>query len=140
MEAYAGLFASAFLSATLLPAQSEAVFAALHLNGFGLLPLIAVASVANSLGATANWWLGGRIDRYRGRGLFPVREAALSKASGWYRRYGRWSLLASWVPLIGDPPTVALDLLREPFWRFLAIVALAKTGCYLALAGVLASQ
>lgn len=39
----------------------------------------------------------------------------------------------SWVPIIGDPLTVIAGVMREPIWRFLGIVTLAKTGRYLAL-------
>jgi membrane protein YqaA with SNARE-associated domain len=63
-----------------------------------------------------------------------VSPAALDKAQGWYRRYGRWSLLLSWAPVIGDPLTVAAGFLREPLWSFLILVSLAKTGRYLVLA------
>ncbi len=59
---------------------------------------------------------------------------SLDKAQGWYRRYGRWSLLMSWAPVIGDPLTVAAGLLREPFWSFLVLVAIAKTARYVLLA------
>ncbi|RUV68787.1 DedA family protein, partial [Mesorhizobium sp. M5C.F.Cr.IN.023.01.1.1] len=52
-----------------------------------------------------------------------------------YRRYGRWSLLLSWMPIIGDPLTVVAGVLREPLWSFVAIVALAKISRYLAVAG-----
>ncbi|WP_367166004.1 YqaA family protein, partial [Mesorhizobium sp.] len=60
---------------------------------------------------------------------------ALDRATGWYRRYGRWSLLLSWMPIIGDPLTVVAGVLREPLWSFVAIVALAKISRYLAVAG-----
>lgn len=54
-------------------------------------------------------------------------------ATAWYRRYGRWSLLLSWVPVIGDPITVVVRMLRESLAVFLVLVAIAKTGRYLAL-------
>lgn len=57
-------------------------------------------------------------------------------AQHWYRRYGRWSLLLSWVPIIGDPLTIAAGVLREPFPVFLLLVATAKIGRYLVLAGI----
>ena len=57
----------------------------------------------------------------------------LEQARQFYRRYGRWSLLLSWVPVIGDPLTVVAGVMREPWWSFLAIVTLAKAGRYLAL-------
>jgi membrane protein YqaA with SNARE-associated domain len=133
--AYAGLFAAAFTSATLLPGHSEVALVGLLLTGKFPLPLlIAVASAGNILGSCLNWWLGGLVERFRDRNWFPVSPQSLDKAQGWYRRYGRWSLLMSWVPVIGDPLTVAAGFLREPFWSFLVLVAIAKTVRYVLLA------
>jgi membrane protein YqaA with SNARE-associated domain len=63
-----------------------------------------------------------------------VGPAQLDRATGWYHRWGRWSLLFSWAPIVGDALTVAAGVLREPFWSFLLLVAIAKTGRYLVLA------
>ena len=52
----------------------------------------------------------------------------------WYGRYGRWSLLLSWLPVIGDPLTLVAGIMREPLWRFMLIVTLAKTLRYTVLA------
>jgi membrane protein YqaA with SNARE-associated domain len=135
LAAYAGLFAVAFVAATILPAHSEVALVGLLLTGkFSPLLLIAVASAGNILGSCANWLLGGFAERFRDRKWFPVSPAALDKAQGWYRRYGRWSLLLSWAPFIGDPLTVAAGFLREPFWSFLILVTIAKTVRYVVLA------
>jgi membrane protein YqaA with SNARE-associated domain len=64
------------------------------------------------------------------RSWFPVSAGSLERAQGWYRRYGVWSLLASWVPIIGDPLTVAAGVMRTPIVIFLPLVALAKTARY----------
>lgn len=135
LAAYAGLFAAAFISATILPGHSEVALVGLLLTGkFPLLSLIAVASAGNILGSCLNWLLGGLFELFRDRKWFPVSPQSLDKAQGWYRRYGRWSLLMSWVPVIGDPLTVAAGFLREPFWSFLVLVAIAKTARYVLLA------
>lgn len=136
--AYLGLFASAFLAATLFPAQSEAVLAALLLSqSHPTWLLIAVASVGNVLGSTLNWFIGRGIERFRDRRWFPASERSLDRAQHWYRRFGKWSLLASWVPLIGDPITVVAGILREPLATFLVLVTIAKVGRYIVLAAVL---
>jgi len=133
--AYAGLFASALLAATILPMQSEAVFGALLASGaYSVAVLIAVASVGNILGAVINWFLGRGIERFRDRAWFPVKPPALDRAAAWYHRYGRWSLLASWVPIIGDPLTVIAGVLREPLWSFALLVGIAKVTRYVVLA------
>ncbi|MGG5811520.1 YqaA family protein [Falsiroseomonas sp. CW058] len=130
-----GLFLAAFGAASILPMQSEPVLVALLLLGdHPPWLLVLVASIGNTLGSCLNWALGRAVERLRGRRWFPVKPDALLRAEGWYRRFGRWSLLLSWAPLVGDPLTVVAGVLREPFWTFLLLVAVAKTGRYLALA------
>ena len=136
----AGMFAAAFGAATILPFQSEIVFAGLQLRGAVPLPtLIGVASLGNILGSVLNYLLGLSIERFRGHRWFRVTDAQLDRAQDWYRRWGVWSLLLSWAPL-GDAITVAAGLLRTPFWLFLALVAIAKTGRYAVLAAVTAGM
>ena len=134
---FSGLFAAAFLAATIVPGTSEAGLAALVLaGGHPLWALVAVASVGNTLGSAVNWWLGRGVDRLAHRRWFPVSMKRLDQASGWYRRYGRWSLLLSWAPVIGDPLTLAAGVMREPLASFIALVALAKTARYVAVAAL----
>lgn len=135
LAAYAGLFAVAFVAATILPAQSEAALVALLVAGAqDPVALVAVASLGNTLGAVVNWALGRGVSRFSGRRWFPVTPAQLDRATGWYRRWGRWSLLLSWAPVGGDALTVAAGVLREPLWSFVLLVGLAKTARYVVLA------
>lgn len=138
---YGGLFAIAFAAATILPAQSEAALAGfLAMGSFSPAMLVLVASLGNVLGSVVNWGLGRGIERFRDRPWFPLRPATLNRATNWYRRYGRWSLLLSWMPIIGDPLTAVAGVLREPLWSFVAIVAVAKTSRYLVVAGAVLGQ
>lgn len=131
------MFGSALLAATIVPAQSEAVLVAFLLLGEqSATLLLLVASVGNVLGSIINYALGSYVQSFSDRRWFPVSKSALEKASVRYHRYGRWSLLLSWVPIIGDPLTVVAGVLREPFWSFFALVSLAKVGRYLVLAAV----
>jgi membrane protein YqaA with SNARE-associated domain len=136
LAAYAGLFLAAFVAATILPMQSEAALVGLLLADYRPGPLIAVASAGNVLGSVANWLLGRWIEHFRGRPWFPASQEALERAQRWYHRYGRWSLLLSWAPIVGDPLTVIAGVMREPFPMFLLLVAIAKVGRYLALAAI----
>ncbi|MBN9528261.1 MAG: DedA family protein [Alphaproteobacteria bacterium] len=130
-----GLLLVSFLAATLLPLQSEAALVgAIALDTLPIALLVAVASLGNVLGSIVNWLLGRYVDRFRERRWFPVGPAMLERARRWYGRYGRWSLLASWLPVIGDPLTLVAGVMREPLGRFVLIVAMAKTLRYIFVA------
>ena len=135
LSTYLGLFLSALAAASLLPLQSEALLVALLLAGQQpVVWLIAVASLGNVLGSLLNWWLGRSLERFRHARWFPVSERRLLQAQRGYARYGRWSLLLSWMPVIGDPLTLVAGVMRERLWVFLALVSLAKTARYAVLA------
>jgi membrane protein YqaA with SNARE-associated domain len=95
--------------------------------------LVAIATLGNVLGSCVNWLLGSYIERWRTKPWFPFNADQLSRAQRQYHRYGYWSLLLSWLPIIGDPLTLIAGIMREPFWRFVLIVSLAKLGRYLLL-------
>ena len=129
---YLSLFIAAFLAATIIPAQSEAGLSALIVaSKNSVILLVVVAAIGNIIGAVVNWYLGRWIDRFSNRRWFPIRPEKLTRATLWYRKYGRWSLLLSWVPFIGDPITVAAGVLREPVLSFVLIVGFAKTTRYI---------
>lgn len=137
LTSYVGLFLAAFGAATVLPMQSEAVLVGMLLSDqYVVSTLLAVATFGNVLGSALNWLLGRSVERFRHKSWFPVSESKLEKAQQSYLRYGRWSLLLSWVPIIGDPLTVVAGVMREPLWSFLLIVTLAKGVRYLVLTAV----
>ncbi|HEX8168607.1 MAG TPA: YqaA family protein [Beijerinckiaceae bacterium] len=134
---YAGLFLASFLFATVFPFQSEVVlFGMLLTHHYTTWLLILVASLGNVLGSCANWLMGRLLARFEDRPWFPVKRDTVAKAEGWYRRYGHWSLLLSWAPVIGDPLTIVAGVLREPFPVFLALVAVAKIARYVAVSAI----
>ncbi|WP_334187080.1 YqaA family protein [Noviherbaspirillum sp.] len=136
-SAYGVLLSAAIAAATIVPAQSEAVLVGLLLAGKqSPWSLVLVASIGNIAGSCLNWLLGRYVERFRHRRWFPVKEKTLESAQAWYRRYGKWSLLLSWVPIIGDPITVAAGILREPFVVFLILVTIGKTSRYVVLAAI----
>lgn len=140
MFSYLAIFGSAFLSATLLPAQSEALLGALLVSGEkSALLLIAVATLGNTLGAALNWLMGLYLHRFKDARWFPFKESQIRRAEAWYRRWGKWSLLLSWMPVVGDPITLVAGILREPFRSFFAITFLAKLLRYLAVAAIVTS-
>lgn len=132
MLSFVVLFISAFGAATLLPLQSEAVLVGLLVKSFHpAWMLIAVASLGNILGSCVNWYLGLKIEQFKNKKWFPVSEKNMTKAEAIYQKYGYWSLLLSWVPIIGDPITLIAGLLKENFARFLLMVSIAKIGRYI---------
>ncbi|ENA27061.1 hypothetical protein HMPREF1487_09540 [Pseudomonas sp. HPB0071] len=134
LTSYLGLFLAAFAAATLLPMQSEAALAAMLVSELYLpMALVAVATAGNVLGSVVNWFLGRGVEHFKHKRWFPVSESKLEKAQDFYQRYGYWSLLLSWVPIIGDPITLVAGVMREPLWRFTLLVTLAKGGRYLLL-------
>lgn len=129
---YAGLFAAAFVAATLVPAQSELLLGAmLASERYDAFALLLVATAGNVFGSLVNWLLGHSFAHYRDRRWFPASPAALARAEGWFARFGPAVLLLSWLPVIGDPLTVVAGILRMRLAPFMLIVTLAKGARYL---------
>jgi membrane protein YqaA with SNARE-associated domain len=125
-----GLFLAAFVASTLFPASSETVLAGLVVSGtYDPWLLIATASAGNILGASVNWALG----RWAAETRWVQKNARLARASLWFQRYGPWSLLLSWLPVFGDPLTLAAGLARLRLPLFLLPVTIGKVGRYLAV-------
>ena len=104
----------------------------LHLSLTHFWLILLVASVGNVLGSVLNYGLGRGLVAFRLLERFRIPEAALARAEAWFRRWGVWSLLLSWLPL-GDVLTVVAGTLRTPAWLFVLLVTIAKTGRYLVL-------
>jgi membrane protein YqaA with SNARE-associated domain len=120
-----GLAASAFLSATLLPGNSEIVLIGLLTKYPPLFwQAIAVATAANTVGGMTSYWIGR---------LLPRRGDP--RALRWLQAHGEWALLLSWVPLVGDALCVAAGWLRLNPWTSVLMLALGKAARYLLLAG-----
>ncbi len=132
------LFAASLLAATVIPAQSELVLAGLYLTGdYSAALLVAVATLGNVLGSCINWMLGRMLVRFQNRRWFPVKEAALARAAHSYRRFGVWTLLFSWVPILGDPLTLVAGVMRTPLALFIPLVTLGKLARYVAIMAAL---
>jgi membrane protein YqaA with SNARE-associated domain len=131
-----GLFWAAFLSATILPGSSEAALLALvALGSSSLAMLITVATIGNTLGSVVNWVLGLYVERWRNHPRFPVKPADYAKYQDWYQKWGVWSLLLAWVPVIGDPLTVMAGVMKTPLWLFILVTGVGKLARYIAVVG-----
>lgn len=126
------LFVSSFVAATLLPAQSETLLVFLHIKG--VLPdsvLVLIATAGNVLGAMVNFVLGKYFAHFRDKKWFPISPKRFDQAISLFRKYGMWTLLFSWLPLIGDAlPLIAGALNARVFWVVL-LVTLGKMARYL---------
>jgi membrane protein YqaA with SNARE-associated domain len=131
LAVYAALFLGALTSATLLPGASEAALLGLVAAGQGApAVLVAVATIENVLGSVVNWALGRYLSRYREHWWFPVRGRSFDRGVALFRRWGAWSLLLSWMPVLDDPLTAAAGVLRESLSRFLLLVTIGKAARY----------
>ena len=70
--------------------------------------------------------MGRSFQHFKNRPWFPLQDATNNRAQAWFARYGVWSLLLSWVPVIGDPLTVVAGMLRVSFGRFVLLVTIGK--------------
>tara|TARA_B110000967_G_C18329679_1_gene291471 strand:- start:183 stop:485 length:303 start_codon:yes stop_codon:yes gene_type:complete len=95
--------------------------------------LISTASAGNILGSIFNWLLGNYLLKYLNKKWFPFKQKQIDQASNWFKKFGIWSLLFAWVPIIGDPLTFVSGILRINFFIFLILVSIGKILRYLIL-------
>ncbi len=132
------VFTSAFLAATVLPFSSEVVLAAaLADESLSRWLLWTAATAGNTLGAVINWGLGRFAAQFSNRRWFPATAEQMARAETWMQRYGQWSLLLAWLPVVGDALTVAAGVLRVRLTVFVLLVGKGKGARYAAVvAGV----
>ena len=129
---YLKFFIISLLAATILPLSSEIVLATMLLsNLFEKNILLIVASSGNSLGSVFNWYLGKKITIFQDRKWFPVSPEQLNKSQKYFQKYGLWSLLLAWVPVIGDPLTLLAGVLKVRFSIFFILVSISKISRYI---------
>ena len=128
---YLSLFSISFLAATILPLSSELTLAGLMItSNYDNSLLLIVASLGNILGSVVNWILGFYSRKLSKKKWFPFKDEQIERSSKWFNKFGRWSLLFAWVPIIGDPLTLAAGLLRVKFIEFLILVSIGKVSRY----------
>ena len=131
---YFQLLIISFLAATILPLSSELALSTMLLtDSFDKYLLLVVASFGNIFGSSVNWYLGKKILIFKDKKWFPVNEKQIAKSEMYFKKYGIWSLLLAWVPIIGDPLTVIAGILRVNFLTFLLLVSISKTSRYIFL-------
>jgi membrane protein YqaA with SNARE-associated domain len=122
----AALFLAAFISATVLPANSEIVLVAvLKAHPDRAVPALALATLGNTLGGLTTYGLGR---------LVPQRKEHAPRLVAILRRHGAWTLLLAWVPIVGDALCAAAGWLRVPALPAVAAMAAGKLARYLVVA------
>ena len=129
---YLSLFFISFLAATILPFSSELTLAGLiSTSNYDNLLLLVFASFGNVLGSVFNWGLGFYSRNLTTKKWFPFKETQIERSSKWFSKFGKWSLLFAWLPIVGDPLTFVAGLLRVRFLDFIILVAIGKVSRYL---------
>ena len=132
MTVYFFLFLFSFLAATILPLSSEiSLVSLLKTNSYNSFLLISAASLGNVFGSVFNWFLGFYLFKYLNKKWFPFKQSQIINASKRFNKFGIWSLLFSWVPVVGDPLTLIAGILRVNFLLFIILVTAGKISRYL---------
>jgi len=124
---YIFVFLSAIAAATVLPFSSEIVAIAAIETGHTPWIIWFMASLGNTLGSVINWYLGQYLEKFKHRSWFPFNDKQLKRGQGIFNRYGLWSLLFAWVPIIGDALTLAAGVMKIKLWIFTLLVATGKS-------------
>lgn len=131
---YPALFLLSFIASTLVPLGSEWLLAVLLVNGFDPAAVVSVATAGNSCGALTTYVIGLWGGPFLAQRILRISPERQRKAEASFARYGRWALLFSWLPVLGDPLCLAAGVLRSGIWQFLLLVAIGKFLRYLVVA------
>ena len=123
---YLGLFAASFLAATILPFSSEVVLSYLLVEGLQPVTLITVATTGNVLGSFANYGIGFAGSIFLIQRVLRISTEDFTRAKNRFHKYGVFSLLFAWVPIIGDPLTVVAGALKINLAIFMILVTAGK--------------
>ncbi len=131
---FLALFFVSFLASTVLPLGSEWLLVALIVQGKDPSLSVITATLGNYCGACTTYWIGIYGSSWLITRVLRIDDNARNRAERFYAKYGSWSLLFSWVPLVGDPLCLAGGLLETGFIRFSILVFSGKLVRYAAVA------
>ncbi len=130
------LFVLSFLAATILPLGSEWLLITLIFNSFDPGSVVTVATVGNFFGACTTYGIGLWGSVFLLQKVLRIDTKQIERATALFRRYGSWTLLLSWLPIIGDPLCLVAGSLRFNFFLFSVLVFIGKLGRYAFIAAV----
>ena len=134
------LFVLSFLAATVLPLGSEWLLIGLILKSCDVENVVAVATVGNYLGACTTYGIGLWGSAFFMQRVLRIEADQTERAAAIFRKYGSWSLMLSWLPLIGDPLCLVAGSLRLNFILFSLLVFIGKFARYALIAAVTAGS
>ncbi|MDD2733400.1 MAG: DedA family protein [Desulfuromonadaceae bacterium] len=127
---YVALFFMSLLASTLLPLGSEWLLVMMLVSGYDPIWTVATATVGNYLGALVTYLIGMAGGVWLIEKVMRVSPQQQERAKNYYQRFGVYSLLFSWLPIVGDPLCLAGGVLRTNFWIFSLLVAVGKLARY----------
>ncbi len=130
------LFLLSFLAATVLPLGSEWLLIALILNLFDPRIVVLTATIGNFLGACTTYGIGFWGAAFLLKKFLRIDTEQTERATALFCRYGSWTLLLSWLPIIGDSLCLVAGYLRFNFLLFSFLVLIGKLGRYAVIAAV----
>jgi membrane protein YqaA with SNARE-associated domain len=97
------------------------------------------ATAGNYLGACTTYLIGIWGAHFVIRKILRIDDIQLVRVKKLYNKYGKVSLLLSWLPVLGDPLCLIAGIFRINFFHFSILVFIGKFFRYAILA-FLASQ
>lgn len=129
------LFTTAFISATFFPLGSEGLLVYYLSQSSNPLYLLLFATLGNTLGSVLNYYLGYKGEEYLEKKQH-IKPSSMKRYKSFFGKYGAWSLLFSWAPVVGDPITFMAGVFNYPLKRFIILVAFAKATRYAVVIGI----
>lgn len=124
------MFVAAFVAGSVFPFSSEAVMVALQLGGADAMPLFISATIGNVGGSMFNYGIGrlGK-ESWRER-LMPKDACKRARQEEWMRRYGAWTGVLCFIPILGSALAVMMGYMRLNPWVSLFAIFVGKAVRY----------
>lgn len=119
-------FFGSFLAATVIPFSSEAILIGFLINGSPPLFLLLFATLGNSLGAMFNFYIGKLGHLVWAEKYLKIRKESIYKFQKNIIKHGALLGFFCWLPVIGDPLSLALGFFRVPFVKFVFSMCFGK--------------
>jgi len=120
------LFVVSFLAATVLPLGSEWLLVLMIAQGFSITETVIAASVGNYVGSCTTFVIGLYGSTFIINKVLRIDSTQLERAKRIYEKYGTWSLLMSWFPIIGDPICLVAGIFKVGWLRYSVLVFIGK--------------